>query len=105
MTERGEGLSEAVLVPAGVSTWAKEVGSLVVVDAVDFFATRGKEGNHFGSDQARGAGYEELHACYLCGRWDGGGKGIFQDRILGLRPRQEPRPGRGRPCLGLRGEA
>ena len=58
MTEEGEGLSEAMLVPAGVSAWAKEVGPLVVVDSVDFFAARGKEGDHFGSDQARGAGYE-----------------------------------------------
>ena len=65
MVERGEGLSEAVLVPAGVSTWAKEVGSLIVVDAVDFLATGGKEGNHFGSDEAGGAGDEELHDCYL----------------------------------------
>lgn len=65
MSKGGEGIGEAVLVPAGVSAWAKEVGSLIVVDAVDFFATGGKEGNHFGSDQARGAGYEELHACYL----------------------------------------
>jgi len=52
MTEGGEGLSEAVLVPTGVSTWAKEVGSLIVVDAVDFLATGGKECNHFRSDQA-----------------------------------------------------
>ena len=65
MTEGGKGLSEAMLVPAGVSAWAKEVGSLIVVDAVDFLATGGKECNHFRSDQARGAGYEELHACYL----------------------------------------
>jgi len=68
MVERGEGLSEAMLVPAGVSTWAKEFGSLIIVNSMDFFATGGKEGNHFRSDQARGAGYEELHACYLCGR-------------------------------------
>ena len=77
MVERGEGLGEAVLVPAGVSAWAKEVGSLIIVDAVDFLATGGKEGNHFRSNQARGAGYEELHACYLCGRWDGEGKKRF----------------------------
>jgi len=32
---------------------------------VDFFAARGKEGDHFGSDQARGAGNEELHAYNL----------------------------------------
>ena len=57
MAEGGEGLGEAALVPAGVSAWAKEVGPLVVVDSVDFFAARGKEGDHFGSDQARGAGY------------------------------------------------
>jgi hypothetical protein len=50
MTEGGEGLSEAVLVPAGVSAWAKEVGSLIVVDAVDFFATGGKEVDDFRSD-------------------------------------------------------
>ena len=50
MTEGGEGLSEAMLVPAGVSAWAKEVGSLIIVDAVDFLSTGGKEGNHFGSD-------------------------------------------------------
>ena len=65
MEEKGEGLSEAMLVPAGVSAWAKEVGSLIIVDAVDFFATGGKEGNHFRSNKARGAGYEELHDCYL----------------------------------------
>ena len=50
MTEGGKSLGEAMLVPAGVSAWAKEVGSLIIVDAVDFFATGGKEGNHFGSD-------------------------------------------------------
>ena len=65
MAEGGEGFDEAVLIPAGVSAWAKEVGPLVVVDSVDFFAARGKEGNHFRSDQARGAGYEELHASNL----------------------------------------
>ena len=65
MTEGGEGLSEAVLVPAGVSAWAKKVGPLVIVDSMDLFATGGKEGNHFRSDQARGAGYEELHAYNL----------------------------------------
>ena len=65
MTEGGESLSKALLIPAGVSAWAKEVGSLVIVDSMDFFATGGKKCNHFRSDQARGAGYEELHACYL----------------------------------------
>jgi hypothetical protein len=65
MTEGGEGFDEAVLIPAGVSARAKEVGSLVIVDSMDLLATGGKECNHFGSDQARGAGYEELHDCYL----------------------------------------
>ena len=65
VVERGEGLSEAMLVPAGVSARAKEVGALVIVDPMDLFATGGKEGNHFRSDQARGAGYEELHAYNL----------------------------------------
>jgi hypothetical protein len=65
MTEGGEGLSEAMLVPAGVAAWAKEVGALVIVDSMDFFATGGKEGNHFRSNQARRAGYEELHAYNL----------------------------------------
>ena len=65
MTEGGESLSKAMLVPAGVSAWAKEVGSLIVVNAVDLFATRGKEGDHFRSNQARGAGDEELHAYNL----------------------------------------
>ena len=65
MAEGGEGLDEAMLVPTGVSTWAKEVGSLVIVNSMDFFATGGKKGNHFGSDQAGGAGYEELHSCNL----------------------------------------
>jgi len=65
MTEGGEGFDEALLIPAGVSTWAKEVGSLIVVDPMDFFTTGGKEGNHFRSDQAGGAGYEELHAYNL----------------------------------------
>ena len=36
-----------------------------------------KEGNYFRSNQAGGAGDEELHAYYLCGRWNGEGKGIF----------------------------
>ena len=81
MTEGGKSLSEAMLVPAGVSARAKEVGSLIVVDAVDLFATGGKEGNHFGSDQAGGAGDEELHGGYLCGRWGRGGK----ERVFGLR--------------------
>jgi hypothetical protein len=65
MTEGGEGLGEAVLVPAGVAAWAKEVGPLVIVDPMNLFATGGKEGNHFRSNQARGAGYEELHAYNL----------------------------------------
>ena len=68
MTEGGEGFDEALLIPAGVSAWAKEVGPLVIVDTMDFFTTGGKEGDHFRSDQTRGAGYEEFHACYLCGR-------------------------------------
>ena len=84
MAERGEGLSEAVLVPAGVSTWAKEVGSLIVVDAVDFFATGGKEGNHFGSDQAGGASDKKLHADNLWVREVGVGKGIFGPATLSL---------------------
>ena len=65
MTEGGKSLSEAMLVPAGVSAWAEEFGSVIVVDAVDFLATGGKESNHFRSDQARGAGDEELHAYNL----------------------------------------
>ena len=65
MTEGGESLSKAMLVPAGVSAWAKEVRSLIVVNAVDLFATGGKEGDHFRSNQARGASYEELHAYNL----------------------------------------
>ena len=81
MTEGGKSLSEAMLVPAGVSAWAEEVGSLVIVDPVDFLATGGKEGDHFGSDQAGGAGDEELHGGYLCGRWGRGGK----ERVFGLR--------------------
>jgi hypothetical protein len=68
MAEGGKGLSEAVLVPAGVSAGAKEVGPLIVVDAVDLFATRGKKGDHFGSDQARRAGHEEFHFRNLWGR-------------------------------------
>jgi len=65
MAEGGKGLGEAVLVPAGVSAWAKEVSPLIIVDAVDLFATGGKEGDHFGSDQARRAGHEEFHGWYL----------------------------------------
>ena len=65
MSERGKSLGEAVLVPAGVSAWAKKVGPLVIVDSMDLFATGGKEGDYFGPDQARGAGYEELHAYNL----------------------------------------
>lgn len=82
MTEGGEGLGEAVLVPAGVSAWAKEVGALVIVDPMDLFTTGGKEGNHFGSDQARGAGYEELHAYNLWVREVGGGKERFSGQDI-----------------------
>jgi hypothetical protein len=32
---------------------------------VNLFATGGKEGDHFGSDQARRAGHEEFHASNL----------------------------------------
>ena len=78
MTEGGEGLSEAVLVPAGVSAWAKEVGSLVVVDPMDFFATGGKKGNHFGSDEAGGASDKKLHAYNLWVREVGVGKELFR---------------------------
>jgi hypothetical protein len=65
MAEGGEGLGEAMLVPAGVSTWTKEVGPLIIVDAVDLFAARCEKGDHFGSDQARRAGHEEFHASNL----------------------------------------
>ena len=81
-------LNKAVLVPAGVSAWAKEVGSLIVVDFMDFFATRGKKYNHSRSDQARGAGYEELHAYNLWVRQVVVGKGIFGPNTLSL----------GKPC-------
>ena len=74
---RSECLSEAMLVPAGVSARAKEVGSLIVVDAVDLLATGGKEGNHFGSDEAGGASDKKLHAYNLWVREVGVGKGIF----------------------------
>ena len=77
MTEGGEGLREAMLVPAGVSARAKEVRSLIVVDAVDFLATGGKEGNHFGSDEAGGASDKKLHAYNLWVREVGVGKELF----------------------------
>ena len=82
MTEGGEGLGEALLIPAGVSAWAKEVGSLIIVDAMDFFAAGGKECNHFRSDQARGAGYEELHSYNLWVREVGVGKERFLALLL-----------------------
>ena len=66
-----------MLVPAGVSARAKEVGSLIVVDAVDLLATGGKEGNHFGSDEAGGASDKKLPAYNLWVREVGVGKGIF----------------------------
>jgi len=77
MTEGGEGLSEAMLIPTRVSACAKEVGSLVIVDPMDFFAAGSKERNHFRSDQARGAGDEELHTYNLWVRWAGEGKEHF----------------------------
>ena len=52
MAEGGEGFDEAVLIPAGVSAWAKEVGPLVVVDSVDFLAEGGEVGDDFGADEA-----------------------------------------------------
>ena len=52
MTEGGKGLSEAMLVPAGVSARAKEVGPLVVVDSVDFLAEGSKVGDNFRADEA-----------------------------------------------------
>ena len=104
MTEGGEGFDEAMLVPAGVSAWAKEVGSLIVVDPMDFLATGGKEGNHFGSDEAGGAGDEELHDCYLCGRWDGEGKRIFgPTTYLTPRSRRTEKGNRDSGVKGLRG--
>ena len=95
MTEGGEGLSEAMLVPAGVSAWAKEVGSLVVVDPMDFFATGGKEGDHFGSDEAGGAGDEELHAYNLWVREVGVGKERFLALLLTSRQGREAPTGSG----------
>jgi len=77
MTEGREGLANAMLVPAGVSAWAKEVGSLVIVDAIDLFAPGGKEGDHFGSDQAGGASDKKLHAYNLWVRQVGVGKELF----------------------------
>ena len=77
MTEGREGLANAILVPAGVSTWAKEVCSLVVVDSMDLFATGGKKGDHFGADKAGGACDEDLHAYNLWVRQVGGGKELF----------------------------
>ena len=67
MAEGGEGFDEAVLIPAGVSAWAKEVGPLIVVDSVDFLAEGGKEGDDFRADEARGAGDEKLHRVELWG--------------------------------------
>lgn len=52
MAEGGEGSDEAVLIPAGVSAWAKEVGPLIVVDPVDFLAEGSKEGDDFRADEA-----------------------------------------------------
>ena len=52
MTEGGEGFDEAVLIPAGVSAWAKEIGPLVVVDSVDFLAEGSKVGDNLRADQA-----------------------------------------------------
>ena len=52
MAEGGEGFDEAVLIPAGVSTGAKEVGPLVVVDSVDFLAEGGEVGDDFRADEA-----------------------------------------------------
>ena len=52
VTEGGKGFDEAVLIPAGVSAWAKEVGPLVVVDSVDFFAEGGEVGDDFRADEA-----------------------------------------------------
>jgi hypothetical protein len=49
---------------------------------MDLFTTGGKEGNHFGSDQARGAGYEELHAYNLWVREVGGGKERFSGQDI-----------------------
>ena len=65
MEEKGKALSEAMLVPAGVSAWAKEVCSLVTVDPMDLIATGGKEGGDFRSDEAGGACDEEFHAYNL----------------------------------------
>ena len=52
MAEGGEGFDEAVLIPAGVSAWAKEVGPLVVVDSVDFLPEGGEVGDDFRADEA-----------------------------------------------------
>ena len=52
VAEGGEGYDDAGLIPAGVSAGAKEVGPLIIVDAVDFLAEGGKEGDDFRADEA-----------------------------------------------------
>jgi len=78
MAEGGESLAEVGLVQASVSASVEQVGSSAMADPVGFFVTRGKKGNHFGSNRARGTGKKEIHAWYLCGRCHVRGKKLFK---------------------------
>ena len=60
--------SKSLLIPASVALRSEKDGSLIVVDAVDLLATGRKEGDDFRSDEAGGAGDEELHAYNLWAR-------------------------------------
>lgn len=53
------GIEEPLLVPAGVAAGSEEIGAHVVVDAVDGPSKAGEVGDHFGADEAGGAGDEK----------------------------------------------
>jgi len=63
----GDGLGEAILIPAGVALRPKKHGALVVVQAVDAAALPGEEKADLRSDEAGGTGDEDIF------HWESGG--------------------------------
>ncbi len=62
VSEAGDEIGEAFLVPARVALRAKKCRTLVVVQPVDGTALAGEKNRDFGTNEAGGAGDEGFHA-------------------------------------------